>query len=197
MALLERIRRLLGTRQDEGHRLVRADLAFTLMRLDASLGVHVPSGERPKTWYLEVADDAPAAVEATLREVFRKHNDGFRRAEPGDPNHLALVSFRQASARFDPRGPHEWESRAEIVWEASTCYVVDRPDRIVPVLPAGFTTHLLLRGLAEDRVSADDFRSLAPARFGGDRDLVEKILAAPGSFLALGLDMAEAAAGWR
>lgn len=186
------LQRLFGSARASARHVVRVDFDYTLMRLDPALEVHVQSGTRPKSWFFEIEREAEA--EDALAEVFVRENARLRRAEPSDPNYFAVVRASHETVPFRPGGPFPWES-VEVVWEVSSTFVADG-DRLVPLAPSGFTLHLALRGLVEGTVEADDFRAVALPRLQSNRDMVEKILAAPAPFLEMGLEMGEQGSGW-
>lgn len=193
MGILDSLKRFLAPPSADipGRSVVRVDFDYTLMRLDPALEVHVQSGGRPKSWFFEVPDGADA--DEALREVFRRENARLRRAEPSDPNYFAVLGSKPVPIPFDPSGPYPWES-AEIVWEVSNAFVVDRPDRIVPLAPSGFTLHLALRALVAGAIGVAQYRAIAKGRLR--EDLVEKVVAQPEPFVELGLMMGESGSGW-
>ena len=181
---------------DASRTIVRVDFGHTLMRWTNDLETYVQSGSLPKTWFMEVPKELESAdVGKALLVIFRHENARLRAREPNDINYLAPLDHRFEPVSFDARGPYPWEVEARISWESSNCFVVDRPDRIAPLLPSGFTLQVLMRMFQSKAIDEQTFRTHAGPRFANE-GLLNGIVSDVGTYLDMGFEMGVAQAGW-
>ena len=120
--------------------LSAAPAAPTHLKVDLEYMLTAPGGRalakepQKKTWFFEVP--AARATDAHMREllhrIFFDTNGMMKAREPGDPNWLAMTSFK--SSPVDPGSMLKVEKAedlpwakagADVIWELSCCYLVD------------------------------------------------------------------------
>jgi hypothetical protein len=145
---------------------VRLSFDHTLMRLDRSVGVHVPEPPLPKVWFLEVPAPwlaAPDRLAHALQQIFTAENQRLRAREPGDPNYLAAMNPRAEAIAPAAEGPFPWEIEARIIWESSCCWATMAANAGTdwrPIPPSDFTALYLLRGLEAGTLARERFLEL-------------------------------------
>lgn len=121
---------LLAAAPPPGPTHLKVDIEYMLTGPKGALADHT----QKKTWFFEVpaARASDAAMRELLHRIFFDANTLMKEREPGDPNWLALTSFK--SAKFDPKQmlsiekaeDFPWQKAwNDVVWEASCCYLVD------------------------------------------------------------------------
>lgn len=142
-----------------------------------------PSGPVAKTpqtatWFFEVppARANDAAMRELLHRIFFDSNTAMKAREPGDPNWLAMTSFK--SSTFEPKkmlgiakaDDFPWHKAwAEVVWEPSCCYLVDDKGAY-DTLKAGELTELLGYRLVDGKqLDEAGFVAFFDQRFPGNK----------------------------
>ena len=119
--------------------VVTAPPAPTHLKVDIEYMLTGPSGAlatKPQTvsWFFELpaARANDAAMRELIHRIFFDANKVMKDREPGDPNWLAMTSFK--SSPVDPKSmltvekisDLPWHKAwASVVWEPSCCYLVD------------------------------------------------------------------------
>lgn len=120
--------------------LSAAPAAPTLLKVDLAYMLTAPGGRavakepQQKTWFFEVphARAGDAAMRELLHRIFFDTNTMMKAQEPGDPNWLALTSFK--SSPVDPKSMLSIEKAddlswakadRDVIWEPSCCFIVD------------------------------------------------------------------------
>src|ERR1051325_9099786 len=111
------------------------DVKFTvtLMRL-TELDIHIESGDRLFTYYFRVpqdwliAADLQRRVLAVAEKMYLDLNEGFRRAEPSDPNYLRVKYTQATQLTAAEVHARPWRTATDWpVWEPTPCIEVS-PD---------------------------------------------------------------------
>jgi hypothetical protein len=121
------IKNLFGSKNDAPSiEYWQGDIGLTLMVYNNGLETHVQSEIRRYAYYFKVAPDLHLAdlekrLNQTMQEVYHQHRLHFQRAEPNDPNYIAIAEagFRQLTAREITAKP--WLSAQRPHWEQSHC----------------------------------------------------------------------------
>ena len=106
------------------------DIGLTLMVYENNLEAHVQSDIRRYDYFFRVPSTLRASISAAdfekrlngaIGEVYLQHRLHFQRAEPNDPNYIAVVEagYRQLSAPEIAAKP--WLAAQRPHWEQSNC----------------------------------------------------------------------------